>query len=59
MVFGILKTSSNQIWSLIVGIVVEYHVMQAYGTLALEDNSEVGEVLLGRCSISCVCTSAF
>ena len=39
--------------------VVAYPVMQAYGSLALEDNLEVGEVVLGRCSISCVCASAF
>ena len=36
------------------GGVVAYPVMQAYGSLALEDNSEVGEAVLGRCSISCV-----
>ena len=30
--------------------------MQVYGRLALEDNSEVGEVVLGKCSISCICT---
>ena len=41
------------------GGVVAYTVMQAYGSLALEDNSEIGEAVLGRCSISCVCTSAF
>ena len=41
-----------------VGVVV-YPVSQAYGSLALDDNSEVGEEVLGRCSISCVCTSAF
>ena len=28
-----------------------YPVMQAYGSLALEDNLEVGEAVLGRCSI--------
>ena len=33
--------------------------MQAYGSLALENNSEVGEAVLGRCSISCLYTSAF
>ena len=33
--------------------------MRVYGSLALEDNSEVGEEVLGRCRISCVCTSAF
>ena len=39
---------------------VVYLVVQAYGSLALEDNSEVGEAaLLDRFSISCVCTSAF
>ena len=27
--------------------------------LALEDNSEVGEVVPGRCSISSVCTCVF
>ena len=32
--------------------------MQAYGSQALEDNSEVGGVVLGRCSIFCICTSA-
>ena len=32
--------------------VVAYPVMQAYGRLALEDNSEVGEAELGRCIIS-------
>ena len=41
------------------GRVVVFPVMQAYGNLGLEDNSEVGGVVLGRCSISCVCTSAF
>ena len=39
--------------------VVAYPVMQVYGSLALEDNSEVGEVEQGRSSILCVCTSAF
>ena len=39
-----------------IGGVVAYPVMQAYDSLALEDN---GEAVLGRCSISCVCTSAF
>ena len=38
--------------------VVAYPVMQAYGKLALEDNSEVGQAVLSRCSISCVGTSA-
>ena len=33
--------------------------MQVYGSLVLEDNSEVGKAVLGRRSISCVCTSAF
>ena len=32
---------------------------QAFGSLALEDNSEVGGVVLDRCSISCIYTSAF
>ena len=32
-----------------------YPLMQAYVSLALEDNSEVGEVLLGRYSSSCIC----
>ena len=32
------------------GGVVVYLVVQAYGSLALEDNSEVGEAVLGRCS---------
>ena len=41
------------------GMVVAYPVMQAYGSLALKDNSEVGEAVLGRCSRSCICTSAF
>ena len=39
--------------------VVVYPVIQVYGNLALEGNSEVDEAVLGRCSISCVCTSAF
>ena len=42
-----------------VGGVVAYPVMQTYGILALENNSKVGEAVLGRCSISCICTSAF
>ena len=42
-----------------VGVVVYSVMKEAYGRLALEDNSEVGEAVLGRCSISCVCTSAF
>ena len=33
-----------------------YPVIQAYGSLALEDNSKIGEVILDRCSISCICT---
>ena len=33
--------------------------MQVYGSLVLDDNSEVGDAVLGRCSISCVYTSAF
>ena len=45
--------------TMIKGGVVAYTVLLAYGSLALEDNSEVGEAVLGRCSISCVCTSAF
>ena len=40
------------------GEAVAYPERQVYGSLALEDNSEVGEAVLGRCSISCVCTSA-
>ena len=28
-------------------------------TLAFKDNSEFDEAVLGRCSISCVCTCAF
>ena len=34
------------------GGVVAYPVMQAHGSLALEDNPEVGEAVLGRCIIS-------
>ena len=41
------------------GGVVAYPVMQKYGSLALEDNLEIGEVVQGRCSISCVCTRVF
>ena len=41
------------------GGVVVYPVMQATGSLALEDNSEVGEAVLDRCIIICVCTSSF
>ena len=37
--------------------VVAYPVMQAYGSLALEENLEVSEGVLNRCSISRVCTS--
>ena len=33
--------------------VVAHPVMQVYGSLALEDNSEVDETGLARCSISC------
>ena len=33
--------------------------MQAYDSLALEDNSQFGEAVVGRYSIFCVCTSAF
>ena len=36
-----------------------YPVTQAYDSLALEDNSEVGEAVPGRCSISWVDISAF
>ena len=36
-----------------------YPLIQAYGSLGLGDNSEVVEVVLGRCSLSCVCTRAF
>ena len=36
------------------GGVVAYPVMQAYGNLVLQDNSEVGEAVMGRCSISCI-----
>ena len=39
--------------------VIAYPVMQVYVNLALKDNLEVGEAVLGRCSISCVCTSVF
>ena len=45
--------------SIFKGGVVAYPVMQVYGSLALEANSEVGEAVVGRCSISCVCNSAF
>ena len=38
--------------------VVAYSVIQVHGSLALEDYLEVGALVLGRCSISCVCTSA-
>ena len=31
------------------GGVVAYPVMQVCGSLALEDNSEIGEAVLGRC----------
>ena len=41
------------------GGVVAYPIQQAYGSPALEDNSEVGQAVLSRCSISCVCISAF
>ena len=41
------------------GGVVACPVVQTYGSLALKDNSEVGEAVLDRCSIFCVCTSAF
>ena len=40
-----------------VGGVIAYPVMQAYGSLAFENNSEVGEAMLIRRSISCVCPS--
>ena len=33
--------------------------MQMLGSLALEDRSEGAEAVLGRCSISCACTSTF
>ena len=33
------------------GWVVAYPIMQAYDSLTLEDNSEVGEDVLGRCTI--------
>ena len=33
--------------------------VQVHGRLALENNSEFGEAVLGRCSISYNCTSAF
>ena len=33
-------------------------VIQVYGSLELEDNSEVGDAALDRCSICCVCTGA-
>ena len=36
------------------GGVVVYPVMQVYGSLTSEDNSEVGEAMLVRCSISAV-----
>ena len=42
-----------------IGGVVAYPVKQVYGGLALEDNSKVSDAVLDRCSISCVCTSAF
>ena len=39
--------------------VIAYPVMQVYTIVALEDNSDVGKAGLGRCSVSCICTSAF
>ena len=33
------------------GGVIAYTVMQAYGSLALEDNLEVGEAVLDRCCL--------
>ena len=33
--------------------------MQVYDSGALKDNLDVGKAALVRCSISCVCTSAF
>ena len=37
------------------GWFVAYPVMQAHGSIAWEDNSEVGKAVLGRYSTSCVC----
>ena len=39
------------------GGVVAYPVMQAYGSLALEENSEVGKAVLDRHSTSISCPS--
>ena len=41
------------------GVVAYHGMMKAKGKLALEDNSEVGEAVLSRCSISCIYTSVF
>ena len=35
--------------------VVEYPIMQMYCSQAMEDNSEDDEVVLDKCSISCIC----
>ena len=44
---------------LLMGGVVAYPVMQVCVSIALEDDLEVSELVWTRCSISCVCTSAF
>ena len=41
------------------GGLIVYSVMQAYGSLALEYDSEVDEAEMDKCSISCVSTSTF
>ena len=58
--YNITKTDQKPLQYLNIkgGVVVTYAVMQAYGSPALEDNSEAGEVVLGRGCISCVRTSA-
>ena len=35
-----------------------YPLMQVYGSLAFEHNSEIGEAVLVRCSISCLVPSS-
>ena len=48
------NTELIQTWLKYEGGVGAYPVMQVYGSLVLEDNLEVSEAMLGRCSIFCV-----
>ena len=48
--------AASQGWN---GCDVAYPVTQVYDSLALEDNLQVGEAMLVKCSISCFCTSIF